>query len=369
MFSHRTAARVLCPRLRRGAISPRTYATASDPNYVNIVEVGPRDGLQNENAVIPPALKAELITRLGRAGMKMIEAGSFVSPKWVPQMEGTDEVLRQMEHLQGVHYPVLVPNMKGLDALLALLSTENPPVSRPQHAAPPLPPAPPLTDEIALFTAATDAFCQANTNCTVAESLARLAPVAARARASGLRVRGYVSVVVVCPYTGRVRAEEVRDVARALLDMGCYEVSLGDTVGAGTPADIRALLETVMGGAQGVGPAQLAVRMLVGSGHFHDTYGAGVANMFAALELGLRTFDASVGGLGGCPYSPGATGNVATEDVLYALRGHGGGAGGARRYSAAGDLDALAEIGAWISGRLGRRNESRAGKAIMAWKK
>ncbi|EED84126.1 predicted protein, partial [Postia placenta Mad-698-R] len=340
--------------------SPRTYATASDPNYVNIVEVGPRDGLQNETAVIPPALKAELITRLGRAGMNTIEAGSFVSPKWVPQMEGTDEVLRQMEHLQGVHYPVLVPNMKGLDALLALLSTENPPVSRPQHAAPPLPPAQPLTDEIALFTAATDAFCQANTNCTVAESLARLAPVAARARASGLRVRGYVSVVVVCPYTGRVRAEEVRDVARALLDMGCYEVSLGDTVGAGTPATSARCSRRAWG--------RPSLRMLVGSGHFHDTYGAGVANMFAALELGLRTFDASVGGLGGCPYSPGATGNVATEDVLYALRGHGGGAGGGRRYSAAGDLDALAEIGAWISGRLGRRNESRAGKAIMARK-
>ncbi|PCH37576.1 aldolase [Wolfiporia cocos MD-104 SS10] len=334
-----------------------TVSTSTNPNYVNIVEVGPRDGLQNEKAVIPPSLKAELVTRLGRAGLKTIEAGSFVSPKWVPQMAGTPEVLTTMEHLPGNHYPVLVPNMKGLENLFALLANENPPTRT--HAslqpAPPLPAAPPLTDEIAIFAAATDAFSKANTNCTVAESLERLAPVAESALKHGLRVRGYVSVVVVCPYTGRVDAAKVKDVSRALLDMGCYEVSLGDTVGAGTPSDIRALLVTLMSGAHAISASKLAA-------HFHDTYGAGVANVLAALDLGLRTVDAAVGGLGGCPYSPGATGNVSTEDVLYALCGPGS------IYETPGDLDALAEIGGWISSTLGRRNESRAGKAILARK-
>ncbi|EPT03298.1 hypothetical protein FOMPIDRAFT_1087902, partial [Fomitopsis schrenkii] len=315
------------------------------PNVVNIVEVGPRDGLQNEKTVIPPSVKAELITRLGRAGMKTIEAGSFVSPRWVPQMAGTSEVLRNMERLQGVHYPVLVPNKKGLDDLFALLDGAESGSPDGERI--------PLTDEIAVFTAATDAFCKANTNCTIAESLERLTPVVERAKERGLRVRGYVSVVIVCPYTGRVDYNKVKEVSRALLDMGCYEVSLGDTVGAGTPWDIHEMLETVMSGASALPTSQLA-------GHFHDTYGTGVPNMLAALSLGLRTFDASVGGLGGCPYSPGATGNVATEDVLYALRGSG--------YTVPGDLDALAEVGGWISGVLGRRNESRAGKAILARK-
>ncbi|TFY57949.1 hypothetical protein EVJ58_g6719 [Rhodofomes roseus] len=228
--------------------------------------------------------------------------------------------------------------MKGLDNLFALLDSASPSDV-------------PFTDEIAIFTAATDAFCKANTNCTIAESLERLASVTERAKAKGLRVRGYVSVVVVCPYTGRVDYKKVKDVSRALLDMGCYEVSLGDTVGAGSPWDIRSMLETVMSGAGALPATQLA-------GHFHDTYGTGVPNILAALELGLRTFDASVAGLGGCPYSPGATGNVATEDVLYALQGSG--------YKTPGNLDALAEVGGWISGMLGRRNESRAGKAILA---
>ncbi|CCM05386.1 uncharacterized protein FIBRA_07602 [Fibroporia radiculosa] len=337
-MASRAAARPLlaCARVHRVPHVSRAFATvsAANPNYVSVVEVGPRDGLQNERAVVPPAVKAELITRLGRAGIRTIEAGSF--------MAGTSEVLSMMEHVPGTHYPVLVPNMKGLDDLLALLAAENPP----KHTS--LPRDPPLTDEIAIFTAATDAFCKANTNCTVAESLQRLAPVAERALKKGLRVRG---VVVVCPYTGKVDYNKVKEVTRALLDMGCYEVSLGDTVGAGTPGSICAMLETVMGGDGKVAPTKLAA-------HFHDTYGSGVANVLAALDMGLRTVDTAVGGLGGCPYSPGATGNVATEDVIYALRG--------THYQTAGDLDALAQVGGWISATLGKRNESRAGKAILA---
>ncbi|OCH85818.1 aldolase [Obba rivulosa] len=323
----------------------RTYASlpaGQNSKFVNIVEVGPRDGLQNEKFIIPPALKAELINRLGRAGLRTIEAGSFVSPEWVPQMAGTDEVLKLMEKHPDVHYPVLVPNMKGLDNLLALLGS-NPPAEG----------QPPLTDEIAVFTAATDAFCKANTNCTIAESLARLEPVVQLALQKGLRVRGYVSVVVECPYTGKVDPKKVKEVTRALLDMGCYEVSLGDTTGAGTPWSIRTMLHTVMGGDGGVPPSKLAA-------HFHDTFGMGVVNVLTALSLGLRTVDTAVGGLGGCPYSPGATGNVATEDVLYMLQ--------KSELEAPGDLEALAEIGDWISKELKRDNSSRTGKAIMGRK-
>ncbi|KAF8145959.1 hypothetical protein K438DRAFT_1629045 [Mycena galopus ATCC 62051] len=320
----------------------RSYATAA-ANVVNIVEVGPRDGLQNEKGVIPVSVKAELVSRLGRAGVQIIEAGSFVSPKWVPQMAGTADVLKQAERFSNVRYPVLVPNQKGLDSVTALLV-----------AHPVAPPSPPLTDEIAIFTAATDAFTRANLNTTTAESLARLAPVARAARDQGLRVRGYVSVVIACPYTGQVDYVRVRDVAKELLDMGCYEVSLGDTVGMGTPAQVSAMLEEVT--------KRVPVERL--AGHFHDTYGTAVANVLTALDYGVRTIDASIGGLGGCPYSPGATGNVATEDVLYALRDS--------QYHVAGtangtiDLEQMVDIGWWISEQLGRESTSRAGRAIHA---
>lgn len=340
MFFQR-GSRLVCrpgsPRRLRATGSSHSYATVSSKTHVNIVEVGPRDGLQNEKSIIPPSVKIDLINRLGKAGMTIIESGSFVSPKWIPQMAGTTEVISRMERKQGNHYPVLVPNMKGLELLFDLLSKESSS-------------SPPVTDEIAIFTAATDAFSKANTNCTVAESLARLEPVAQKALEKGLRVRGYVSVVISCPYSGKVEPQKVKEVSKALLDMGCYEVSLGDTVGTGNPATIQTMLETVMGGS-GVPSEKLA-------GHFHDTFGSAVANVITALDMGIRTIDSAVGGLGGCPYSPGATGNVATEDIMYALKDG--------KYTVDGDLDAMVNIGAWISEKLGRQNASRAGKAILA---
>ncbi|KIY49722.1 hypothetical protein FISHEDRAFT_40817 [Fistulina hepatica ATCC 64428] len=317
----------------------RAYATA-DSQTVRIVEVGPRDGLQNEKGIIPLDLKVQLIDRLGRAGMKVIEAGSFVSPKWVPQMADTPSVLQRISHPPGVRYPVLVPNRRGLDDLLALLE---------QH------PKASLVDEVAVFTGATDAFTRANTNVTVAESLAKLEPVVLAAKERGMRVRGYVSVVVRCPYSGAVDPKGVRDVTKALIDMGCYEVSLGDTVGMATPPQVREMLDEVT--------KSVDVDLLA----FHDTYGTAVANVFAALEAGVRVFDSSVGGLGGCPYSPGATGNVATEDLVYALT---------TRSSGPSDIDLseleainlneLVDIAAWISSELGRPLTSRAGRAILA---
>ncbi|KAJ7628799.1 hypothetical protein FB45DRAFT_834776 [Roridomyces roridus] len=335
----------MLPLLRRNLLQgTRRYATAATAsNIVNIVEVGPRDGLQNEKGVIPVSVKAELVTRLGRAGVQTIEAGSFVSPKWVPQMAGTAEVLTQMERLPGVHYPVLVPNQRGLDGVTSLLATQ------PTDST-----APPFTDEISIFTAATDAFTRANLNTTIADSLTRLEPVTRGALDQGLRVRGYVSVVIACPYTGQVDYVRVREVAKALVDMGCYEVSLGDTVGMGTPAQIAEMLEEVK--------KDVDVSLL--AGHFHDTYGTAVANVLTALSHGVRTIDTSVGGLGGCPYSPGATGNVATEDVLYALQNS--------EYKVAGnvngtiDLQKMVDIGWWISEQLGRESVSRAGRAMRA---
>ncbi|KAI5891304.1 aldolase [Schizophyllum commune H4-8] len=325
----------------------RGYATARD--IVRIVEVGPRDGLQNEKGTIPADVKVQLIDRLGRAGMRIIESGSFVSPKWVPQMASSAEVLNYIERLPGVRYPVLIPNQKGLETLVQLMAKNEQQdmlITDVKDDSPhPVP-----TDEIAVFTAATDAFNKANTNATVAESLDRLAPVIRHALDLGLRVRGYVSVVIACPYSGRVDARQVRDVAKALVDMGCYEISLGDTVGQGTPWQVTSMIEEV---SKDVNVDKLA-------GHFHDTFGMAIANVFAALSAGVRTIDSSIGGLGGCPYSPGATGNVATEDVVYALK--------SSPYSIDGnpDLDALVDIGYWISAQLGRENASRVGNAIRS---
>jgi len=314
-----------------------TYSTvAGNKIPVRIVEVGPRDGLQNEKTTVPQEVKVGLINRLGHAGSTVIEAGSFVSPKWVPQMAGTAEIVTTMEKLPGVTYQVLVPNEKGLEKVVHLLAT---------HAS-----KPPI-DEIAVFTAATDAFSLANTNVTVAQSLKRLARVVQGALDKGIRVRGYVSVVIACPYSGKVDYNSVRDVTKELLDMGCYEVSLGDTTGMGNPTSVSEMLNVTLG----ANPVEKL------AGHFHDTFGMGVANSMTALFAGIRTLDSSIGGLGGCPYSPGATGNVATEDILYALRDS--------PYSAPGDLEALVDIGFWISEKLGRDNSSRVGKAIRARRK
>ncbi|MBS0321395.1 MAG: hydroxymethylglutaryl-CoA lyase [Proteobacteria bacterium] len=295
------------------------------PARVRLVEVGPRDGLQNEKALVPTDVKVGLIDRLSDAGFSAVEATSFVSPKWVPQLADAAEVMRRIRRKPGVHYPVLVPNMKGFEGALAA------------HA-----------DEIAVFVAASESFSQRNINCSIAESLARAAPVFAAAAQHGIRVRGYISCVLGCPYEGDVAATAVRDVAAALRDLGAYEVSLGDTIGTGTAGKTRALIRTV---AERVPVAMLA-------GHFHDTYGQALANVYASLAEGVAVFDCSVSGLGGCPYAKGATGNVASEDVVYLLQGLGIDCGV--------DLTRLREAGAYISRALDREPVSRVARALNA---
>lgn len=255
---------------------------------VKIVEVGPRDGLQNEKVTIPTQAKIDFITALGDAGLRVIEAGAFVSPKWVPQMADTDEVYRNIPKDPGVEYPVLVPNMKGLERALDAGVTS-----------------------IAIFTAASETFNKRNINMSIDESFENYAPVAARALSDGMRVRGYVSTALGCPYEGEVPPEKVLEVAARLLDLGCYEVSIGDTIGVGTPMQAQGVIGMLL---QVIPASKLAM-------HFHDTRGTALANTLAALEMGIATFDASSGGLGGCPYAPGASGNMATEDLVYLLDG------------------------------------------------
>ena len=293
------------------------------PDRVKMVEVGPRDGLQNEKKTVPTDVKVELIDRLAAAGLPVVEAGSFVSPKWVPQMADTAEVMKRIHRRDGVSYPVLVPNMKGLEAAIAAGAAE-----------------------IAGFAAATETFSQKNTNCTIAESLTRQTTVCRAAIDAGLRVRGYISVVLGCPYEGDVKPAQVAEVVARLWDMGCYEISLGDTVGMGTPAKTQRMIEAVC--------AHVPVEKL--GGHFHDTYGQAIANILASLEMGMATFDSSVAGLGGCPYSPGATGNVATEDVLYMLDGMG--------IETGVDMNALLDAAEFICTHLDRPTVSRAGRAL-----
>jgi hydroxymethylglutaryl-CoA lyase len=295
------------------------------PSRVRLVEVGPRDGLQNEPAMVPADVKVALIERLADAGLPAVEATSFVSPRWVPQMADAAEVMARLRRKPGVDYPVLVPNLKGLEGALAAGARE-----------------------VAVFGAASESFSRRNINCGIDESLDRFAPVCAQALAAGLRVRGYVSVVLGCPYEGEVAPEAVAHVSRRLHEMGCYEVSLGDTIGVGTPVKTQRMIEAI---ARHVPVDRLG-------GHFHDTYGQALANILASLQLGVATFDCSVSGLGGCPYAPGATGNVATEDVLYMLHGMG--------IETGVDLDAVVEAGRHICEALGRPNASRAGRAIAA---
>ena len=295
------------------------------PANVRIVEVGPRDGLQNEKGEVPTAVKLELIERLADAGLPAVEATAFVSPKWIPQMADHTEVLERIRRKPGVSYPVLTPNLKGFEAARAAGATE-----------------------VAIFGAASEAFSKKNINCSIAESLQRFRPVAENALKAQIKVRGYISCVVGCPYEGDVMPQKVAQVAAALYDMGCYEVSLGDTIGVGTPGTIQAMIEAC---TRRVPAAKLA-------GHYHDTYGQALANIYASMELGVATFDASVSGLGGCPYAAGASGNVATEDVVYMLHGLGVNTGI--------DLDRLVETGIWISSILKREPGSKAGKAIAA---
>jgi hydroxymethylglutaryl-CoA lyase len=296
-------------------------------NEVRIVEMGPRDGLQNEPREVPTAIKLQLIERLADAGLPAVEATAFVSPKWVPQMADHTEVLERVRRRPGVSYPVLTPNLKGFEAARAAGATE-----------------------VAIFGAASEAFSKKNINCSISESLDRFRPIVAEAKKYDIKVRGYVSCVLGCPYEGEAKPEQVAEVAGALFDMGCYEISLGDTIGVGTPAKTKVMIDAC---SERVPVAKLA-------GHYHDTYGQALANVYASLELGVRTFDASIAGLGGCPYAKGASGNVATEDVVYMLHGLGMQTGI--------DLDALVGIGTWISGVLGRDYGSKAGKALAAKK-
>jgi len=295
------------------------------PERVRIVEVGARDGLQNETALVPTPVKLELIARLADAGLPVVEATSFVSPKWIPQLADHAEVMAGLQRRPGVAYPVLTPNLKGFEAALAAGA-----------------------EEVAIFGAASESFSKRNINCSIAESLERFRPVSEAAQRAGVRVRGYVSCVVACPYEGPIAPEQVAEVARELRDMGCYELSLGDTVGMGTPRTIRAMIEAV---ARHVPIGQLA-------GHYHDTYGQAIANVYASLELGMATFDSSVAGLGGCPYAKGASGNVATEDVVYLLDGLG--------IQTGVDLARVVDTGQWICGVLGREPVSKAGRALAA---
>ncbi len=295
------------------------------PKRVHIMDVGPRDGLQNEKQVIDTAVKVELIARLGAAGLKRIEATSFVSPKWVPQMADNLDVMAGIERLPGVVYPVLTPNVKGFEAAMAAGVTH-----------------------IGVFTAASESFNRKNINCSIDESLQRFLPVMAAARAQSIEVRGYVSCVLGCPYEGEIDPEAVAEVSARLIDMGCADIGLGDTIGTGTPGKTQAMIEAVA--------RRVPIERLVG--HYHDTYGQALANIYASLEMGMTLFDTSVGGLGGCPYAKGATGNVATEDVVYMLNGLGIDTGI--------DLDALVDTAAWISEQLGRPPASRVARAMLA---
>ena len=295
------------------------------PKRVRMVEGGPRDGLQNEAQILPAQTKIALIERLAEAGLSVVEAGSFVSPKWIPQMADTAEVLAGLRRQAGVSYPVLVPNIKGFEAARAA-----------------------AVEEIAVFAAASESFSRRNINCSIAESLERFAPVTAAAQQQGMRVRGYISCVVDCPYEGPIAPAAVADVAAKLAALGCYEVSLGDTIGTGTPARVQAMIDAA---AAAVPRERLAV-------HFHDTYGQALANILAALEQGIAVIDSSVAGLGGCPYAKGASGNVASEDVLYMLTGLG-------IYTGV-DLGRLAAAGQFISKALGREPVSKVARALAA---
>ena len=298
------------------------------PKKVHIIEVGPRDGLQNEKQILSVDLRVELIERLAKAGLKKIEAGSFVSPKWVPQMANTDQVLDRLnashvKKMTGAQYAVLTPNIKGLEGAV-------------QHRA----------DEIAIFGAASESFTQKNINCSIKESLQRFEDIAASAQQLNLPMRGYVSTIIGCPYEGDISPQVVADVAKTLYQMGCFEISLGDTIGVGTPIKFKRMLDAVL---KEVPIDKVAV-------HCHNTYGQALVNIYASLEYGINKIDSAVAGLGGCPYAQGASGNIATEDVLYMLHG--------MNIETGIDLDEVIKIGNWICDELERDNQSKVGLAL-----
>ncbi len=294
------------------------------PQYVKIVEVGPRDGLQNEKAMVPTDVKVALINKLTDAGFVNIEAASFVSPKWVPQMADGADVMARIDRRPGTLYSVLTPNLKGFEGAAAASA-----------------------DEVVIFAAASEAFSQKNINCSIAESIARFEPVAAAAKEAGIRLRGSISCSLGCPYQGEVPVSAVVDVVRRMRELGCDEIDIADTIGVGTPVKVQEVMRAAS--------AEFAIDRL--SGHFHDTYGQALSNILASLEVGIGIFHASVAGLGGCPYAKGATGNVATEDVLYMLHGMGLHTGI--------DLEAVVRAGDYISQAIGRANSSRVGKALL----
>lgn len=362
-FTYLRAARLAA----RHPCRQRTFASAasSRADHVRIVEVGPRDGLQNEKKTIPLATKIELVERLAQTGLTTIEAGSFVSPKWTPQMANSAEILehvlnRAPQSSRPITYQWLLPNVKGLDNFLSTWQAKS---NSGQDAYPTPPPSPGTNDapaqttssqdpihELSIFTAATEAFTQKNTNCSIAESLKRFEPIMAKAKEMNVNVRAYISVALGCPYEGpNVNPHKVAELAVSLLEMGADEISVADTTGMGTAPKTAELLKTL--NAAGIDKSDLAL-------HFHDTYGQALVNSVVALEHGIRTFDAAVAGLGGCPYSPGATGNVATEDLVHCFHSLGAKTGV--------DVEKLAKVGEWISQELGRPNESRSGKAILA---
>lgn len=295
------------------------------PTQVKIVEVGPRDGLQNEKQVVSTEIKIELINRLAAAGVRVIEATSFVSAKWVPQMGDNSAVMQGIQRHPAAVYPVLTPNLQGFDAAIQAGATD-----------------------VAIFGAASESFSRKNINCSIAESLKRFEPILSVASSLEIKVRGYVSCVVGCPYEGAIDPQKTAEVARTLFDMGCYEVSLGDTIGVGNPLSISRMIEAC---ARLVPIQNLA-------GHYHDTYGMAIANIYASLQMGMATFDSSIAGLGGCPYAKGASGNVASEDVVYLLQGLG--------IETGIDLAKLAAIGDWISSAINRPNGAKAGRALCA---
>ncbi len=299
--------------------------TTSLPQRVELIEVGPRDGLQNEHSPITTEQRIELCDRLTDAGFPNIEAGSFVSPKWVPQMSDTSELMRRIRRKPGVIYSVLTPNMKGFEGAVEARA-----------------------DEVVIFGAASEAFSQRNINCSIAESIARFEPVARAAKDNHMRLRGSISVALGCPYQGEVPPAAVADVVKRMSDLGCDMIDIADTIGVATPQKTQAAFAAALG----------VVPLNKLSGHFHDTYGMALANTYASLEMGVSTFHASVAGLGGCPFAKGATGNVATEDLLYMLDGLG--------IQTGVDLGKMVEIGQWISGLLGRKSISRAGNALAA---